>query len=143
MGENDERLDTESLARKHAEITHDEDWASIRAYVAQGISGNTNADVLARLLIGMAVETEELREERASQDAVIEALRGQVEKLTERLKVVEISLDERDKVIERVGQSLENVVAPKLYELRQLPDRVADIERRLRSIEQGVTGLGS
>jgi len=54
-------------------------------------------------------------------------------------------LDNLDVVLDRIGSSLEKVVAPKLHELRQLPERVATIEERITALERQRTipdGIG-
>jgi len=51
-------------------------------------------------------------------------------------------LDDLHVVLDRIGASLEKVVAPKLHELRQLPETVGSLSERIRRLEQGVDGLG-
>lgn len=85
-------------ARNNAARTHEEDLLACSSYVetVPGATGQQNADVLGRLIVGAHAR-----------------------------------LDELERVLDAIKQSLENVVAPKLHELRQLPEQVEELRATL------------
>lgn len=102
-------------ARNNAARKRDEDLAACAAYVETdaGATGQQNADVLGRLLVDAHARIAELEQR----------------------------LDELTEIKNRIGQSLENVVAPKLHDLRQLPETVADLSVKIARHGGGITAL--
>lgn len=92
-------------ANTAAEERFEEDLLALRSYIEteEGRRDTTNAGVLGRLLLHAHT----------------------------RLDVVEEELRKTADVLGRIGNSLEQVVAPKLHELRQLPEEVAELRETL------------
>ncbi len=142
-------------AQNNAARTHEEDLLACSSYVETdaGATGQQNADVLGRLIVGAHARLDESHEHIGKLDARLTAMLAAVQ-IVER---VERELRER---LERIGDSLENVVSERLLTLRQRveivekdlqtsnPERLPEgvtrtLEQRITRLEQGVDGLGS
>ena len=90
--------ESEQAARNNAARKREDDLAYLSTYISTdaGATGQTNADVLGRLLIDAHAR-----------------------------------LDELALVMDRIANSLEKVVAPKLHDLRQLPREVEELRETL------------
>jgi hypothetical protein len=118
-------------AQNNAARTHEEDLLACSSYVETdaGAEGQQNADVLGRLIVGAHARLDESHEHIGKLDARLTAMLAAVQ-IVER---VERELRER---LERVGDSLENVVAARLLDLREkFDDHGVKIARQGGGIE--------
>ncbi len=130
-------------ARNNAARRHDEDLDACAAYVETeaGATGQQNADVLGRLIVGAHALLDESHEHIGKLDARLTAMlaavqiveRGQTELREQVAKLTETA--------ELIKHSLEKVVAPKLHELRQLPEQVSDLRVICARQGGGIEGL--